>query len=291
MILIVDGQNLAFAANMTQELRTSYDMPTHAVIGFMRMLGDACSEFSPTAVYVAWDGGRAQERVRLYPTYKANRDASQKDAEWLRRREDLDRQIPVIRTLLERLGVKQVWGDNVEGDDIIALIVKQTTLARPHECMVIVSSDHDFWQLVGPSVSVFNPINNGCKHKLVNGTNFKQITNLRPDQYLDYKAMVGDASDGIVGCRGVGEKTAIKILHGFGSYDAFYKAVIVDKKYQPTTLEGRAILDEDGFRVARILMDLKSPVCINGQNICGSVGLIDTDAFKKIGRASCRERV
>lgn len=277
MILIVDGANLAFAANMTRELSTSYGTPTHAIIGFLRTLGNVCERFEATAIHVAWDGGRSLQRLGVYPDYKGARKTLQKDPEWVRRRKALDKQIGIIRPLLSSLGVTQVWGDNLEGDDIIALIVK---FGRQTPHRVIVSADKDFWQLVEPTVSCYNPINNGSKVKHVTEDNFTDVTGLMPSQYLDFKAMVGDPSDSIPGCRGVGEKTALKIINAWGSYEAFYDKVAF-RKYIPTTLERRAIEDHAGFKMAKWLMDLKAPLHADAENVQANSGQRDLSLFKK----------
>lgn len=280
MILVVDGQNLAFACNMTQELSTSYNHPTHATLGFLRSLGAVCDRFNAKQIYVAWDGGRSTQRLALYHDYKANRNVLKNDPEWLRRREALDKQIEDIKKLLSMLGAKQIWGDNLEGDDIIAHLVGSTSDMGLHS--TIISADKDFWQLVNTFTGVFNPVNNGCKHKHVTMDNFKEATSLQtPAQYIEFKAMVGDPSDGIPGCKGVGEKTALKILHDFGSYDAFYNAVICEGSYNPGALEMRAIKDSVNFEMSRKLMDLKNPMCDGMSNLNAIAGWRDLDAYSK----------
>lgn len=275
MNLIVDGQNLAFATNMTQELCTSSGHPTHATLGFLRSLGSAASRFSANAIYVAWDGGVSPQRLALYPDYKSNRKVLQNDAEWVRRRVALDKQIIDIRELLTTLGIKQVWGDGLEGDDIIALLARSMKMRCQHS--VIVSADKDFWQLVCLFTSVFNPINNGSKVKLVSMNNFSEVTGLdSPAQYLDFKSMVGDASDGIAGCKGVGEKTARDILRKYGSYDRFF---LEARGQKLPALQKRAYDDSVGFQRSKTLMDLKNPLCERASNVKVEEGQCDLGKF------------
>jgi len=265
MTLVVDGQNIAYAMNMTRELSTSYGMPTHAILGFIRTLGNVCQQFSSRSIFVTWDGGRSKDRTDLYPGYKANRDKLVEDPGWLKKRQDLDKQIDHIRILLQKLGVNQIWGNGVEGDDVIAMIVQSNKKNKKRS--VIVSGDKDFLQLVDNDVEFFNPINNGSKAKHVTLGNFKEVMGLEtPGQYLDFKSMVGDKSDGIPGCNGVGEKTAFKIIGEWGSYDAFREEV-VNGRYDPPSIEMKAVVDEKGFRMSKKLMDLNSPMIpVTGAN-------------------------
>jgi DNA polymerase-1 len=278
-VLVVDGQNLAYAANFTRPLSTKLGYPTQAILGFLRMLGGASERFQPVDIYVTWDTARSKKRLELWPEYKGNRDIKKKDPKYATKMEELDMQIPVIQKLIGLLGIKQITSDELEGDDAIAVVVK--AFRDADRATVIVSGDHDFLQLVDFRTSLFNPINNGSKIKYVKLDNFGEATGgLTPSQYLEYKALVGDTSDNIPGAKGVGKKTAMKLLKSHGSYVLFQKAYEDDPK-SFGHLACRAYEDSAGFEMSKKLMDLRNPMIDEGASREVSVGLYDPEKLKE----------
>lgn len=275
--LVVDAGNLSFACNMTTPLSTSDGTPTQAVLGFFKGLGAACDRFKAQDIYVAWDTGRSSERTELFPGYKANREGKKLDPLYISKLGELKIQTVEIKWLLSALGAKQIVGDNLEGDDAIAMMVEDLGMCHGHT--VIVSGDKDFYQLIHRDVSVFNPINNGSKVKHITVDNFSEVTGgLKPSQYLEFKALMGDASDGIPGVKGVGEKTALSVLKRFGSVANF--ATTIAGGYTPTGLEARILADISGFKTAKKLMDLKNPLKGDGR-WCLYAGNCDIASFKR----------
>lgn len=203
--LLVDGHHLihrvAFIREL-QELKTSDGKHVGPVFGFLRVLRGTLERFKATSCIVAWDSpGGSVFRKDLYPDYKANRNKDDKPEAL----DHIDEQKADIQGLLPYLSVKQVSLTGLEGDDILWLLIRHLP---EDEDIVVVSEDKDLLQLVGPNVSVFRPI----QDKIVDEDNFEDVTGVELRLFTLKKALVGDTSDNIMGIKGVGEKTAEKLI-------------------------------------------------------------------------------
>lgn len=170
------------------------------VYGFLRSLHGYAEQFNPDSILCAWDNGAPAYRLSVFPGYKAHRKKDIPDKEF----RHLQRQLLVITELLPLLGVKQAASANTEADDLIAVATRVLNYRK-----VIVSGDRDLFQLIGPSVRVYNP-----NHKfLYDHLNFKPKTGLTPEEWYTMRVLSGDTSDGIPPIRkGIGEVTAKKII-------------------------------------------------------------------------------
>lgn len=257
MILIIDGNNLAFSSNMITRLHTKEGFPTQAISGFFNSLHAFARDFAPTKVFVAWDGGKSRKRMELCPEYKANREEKTPQQEMSF--EEFKLQTPLIKEALFYLGVYNCVGPGVEGDDLVAMLALSGQKLGLK--VVICSSDADFLQLVSPDISVY-AINGRGKSKEDRLTTIKNMAakhGLEPGQWLDYKALLGDSSDNIKGVPGVGEKTAKKLLQTFGSIQNFITDQISEKPTKVGARE-RKILDYTELIERNIkMMDLTKP--------------------------------
>lgn len=167
------------------------------VAGVVGMVRQAAYRFSPLSVILVWDGGRSTRRKAILPEYKAGRQVLTEEQTRLRWF-DTGRLIQLLR----RLGCRSALLPGKEADDVIGLLT--TRCINP----TIVSSDQDFLQLVqrGASCWFYD------KDKFVSGVNFFEEYGVLPNQFLLYRAIVGDPGDTIAGVRGVGPKTALPLL-------------------------------------------------------------------------------
>ena len=187
------------------------------MFGFLRVLRANLNTFKARSCIVCWDvAGSTSYRKNIYPDYKANRDQGDKPEALSHIADQRD----MLQEILPYLNVKQMGVSGYEGDDLIQLLLRQ--LSREKDAdeeldVVVVSGDKDLLQLVTDGVDVYRPI----VDELVNSDNFEEKTGL-PSQrlFVIRKALTGDTSDNIPGIKGVGEKTANKLLT-----EAFYTEV------------------------------------------------------------------
>ena len=183
--------------------------PTSVMFGLMRDLVGWQELFRTNKAVFCFDRGR-NKRLDIYPEYKRNRHPKEKTEEGKLHRKMLQEQIGrLMDEDLFRLGYRNVfWEDGYEADDVIASIVL-SGLPEGDEA-VIVSSDADLYQLIGPRVSMFVPRTN--KRRTLQW--FYATHGIDPGQWADVKAIAGCSGDNVVGVRGVGEQSAVAFLAG-----------------------------------------------------------------------------
>ena len=188
--------------------------PTGGVVGFLRILNETLERFQAHRCFVAWDGGKSRFRVKLFPGYKANRTKDLTEEERKEREDYMIRfrdQQAKVQDILPDLGVRSFSFRGYEGDDAIYLLMDQWRKFRKAKGggpSVISTEDQDLLQLVGPGIQVHQ----GRKDQLITKANFRKVVGVPRENYLLYRALIGDRSDGISGVKGVGEKTAASFL-------------------------------------------------------------------------------
>lgn len=257
MILVVDGNNMAVAANSVSKLTTQGGFPTQAIVGFLKSLHSMAATFEPTKIFIAWDGSRSPKRMALLNnTYKAGRkEAREKTPEQIMLWEEFRLQLPVIKEILGHLGrcIQMLPAPGTEADDSIAYLAKTITTSGSEE-LLIASNDKDFVQLVNPRVSLYRF---SADKKLITAHNAESVMGLRPDQWVEFKAMWGDSSDEIPGVPGVGEKTAMSFLKEHGNIMNLLTYLRVKPKL---TKREQAVLDHfPTIATNKLVMDLVNP--------------------------------
>ena len=208
-LLIVDGHAYrAFYA--IRSLSSPTGAATNAIYGFIRMLGKVLATVKPTHAVVVWDGGLAPERMKLLPEYKAQRPAMPSD---------LEQQLDEIVAYLAAANIQSFMREGGEADDYIAVLADRAAAAGWE--VIIASSDKDFMQLVSPQVRLHNP--NDKSESLWGAEEVRAKSGVEPTQIVDWLSLTGDAVDNIQGVPGVGAKTALNLLHKFGSVDELYR--------------------------------------------------------------------
>jgi len=207
--IILDCHSLCHRLFHAVPSLTHEDIEINVVFGFLRDIRSFQNKFMTRKIVFAWDVGDPL-RKQICPSYKLRPVDS--DPETMRGRQILRDQIHKLRTeYVPVLGYKNnFWADGYEADDVIAAICKSDFTSFHRRSAVIVSSDHDLYQLLGPNVSIFHPVTK----KTVTHRSFQKEWGLHPRKWVDVKAMAGCISDNIKGIEGVGEKTAAKYLRG-----------------------------------------------------------------------------
>ena len=213
-IILVDGNNLLFrsyyaTAYSGNFMKNSKGFPTNALYGFINMINKIKSEEKPEYMLVAFDKGKTF-RHEKYKEYKAGR---------IQMPDELKLQFPVAKEILELLGIKWFEIDNYEADDIIGTMSKKVNNNDLYNGL-IVSSDKDLLQLITDKVIV--KLLKTKDYIMMNKNTFYETYNLTPEKMVDIKALQGDPSDNIPGVKGIGEKTALKLLSDYGSLEGIY---------------------------------------------------------------------
>lgn len=213
-VLLLDGHSLAFRAfyALPPELRTSSGQQTNAVFGFTSMLIKALQDEQTRYVAVAFDKGAPVERLALRPEYKAQRVAPP---------DEFRQQLGLISEVLKVLGVPVFEIENVEADDLIAVLAKR--LAEEGCEVMVVTADRDFFQIVGPGIKVMMNRRGISDTKVYDEEAVVERFGFGPDRYLEYAALRGDPSDNIEGVAGVGEKTAARLVMTHGNLEGVFE--------------------------------------------------------------------
>jgi DNA polymerase-1 len=246
-LYLIDAYGLiyrSYFAFLSRPLRNSRGQNISALFGFIRTLVSLIDEGAPAAgsgaspskpakprrLAAVFDSQAPTFRHKMYPAYKATRQKAP---------EDLHAQVPLVEEVLGALGVPILRAEGFEADDIIATLARKCQdEGRP--CYIL-SSDKDLLQLVGRGVYELRPAKNtageggsatgragaagGIPYELVDPGKVKAEWGVTPEKMLDLLSLVGDSSDNVPGVKGIGEKTAVKLMTRYGSLEEIYKNI------------------------------------------------------------------
>ncbi len=213
-LFLIDAYALiyrAFFAFINRPLTNSKGENTSAPFGFANFLIEIRDKYQPDYLAVVFDAGNSH-REKVYPEYKATREKMP---------DELRASLPRVRELVAGFNDALVELDGYEADDVIGTLAVKARGAGLEA--VIVSGDKDLYQLVGPGIHLLNPGRGGptgVAAEWVDESNAHEKFGIPSSQVVDYLALIGDSSDNIPGARGVGPKTALKLLEEYGSVDA-----------------------------------------------------------------------
>jgi len=252
-LFLIDGYALiyrSYFAFINRPLTNARGENTSAAWGVANFLLKIREELQPEYLAVVFDAGRSEREIE-YPEYKATREKMP---------DDLSASIAGIRELVEAFGCPVLEVDGYEADDVIGTLVARVRDQGLEA--VVVSGDKDFYQLVRPGVRLLNPGRggpNGVAAEWVDQDNADQKFGIRPDQVIDYLALVGDSSDNVPGAPGVGPKTAKALLEKWDTLDEmFAHADEVEPKRARTALQEHA----DEVRLSKRLVTIRTDVPI-----------------------------
>lgn len=216
-VILVDGNNLLFrsyyaTAYSGNTMKNSKGVSTNALYGYINMMNKIIKEERPEYIMVAFDKGKTFRHDK-YESYKGGRGETPLE---------LKEQFPIAKRLTEAMGIKYFEIDNYEADDIIGTFSKKVSDSDDFVATII-SSDKDLLQLITDDVEV----------KLLKQNDYIRMThqeflntyNIEPPRMVDLKALMGDASDNIPGVKGIGEKTALNLLHEYQTLDGIYSNI------------------------------------------------------------------
>lgn len=263
---MVDGNNLLFrsyyaTAYSGNFMKNSKGFPTNALFGFTNMMNKIINEENPTNIIVAFDKGKTFRHDK-YDFYKGSRDEMPNE---------LKEQFPKAKELLELMGIKYYEIDNYEADDIIGTFA--SICDKRNYKGLIISSDKDLLQLISNNVEI--KLLKSKDYIRYNLDSFKKDYGIDPINIIDLKALMGDSSDNIPGVKGIGEKTALKLLHDFKDLKGVYDNL---DKIKGATLKKLQIDKDNAFmsyEIATIYKQVPMDITIDDTNYVGPKNGLD----------------
>ena len=257
-LMLLDTASLYFRAfhGVPDSIRRPDGTPVNAVRGLLDIIARLVTDYEPTHLVACWDDDwRPHWRVELIPSYKAHRVAEVvpggPDVEVTP--DPLELQIPMIRALLAALDVTVIGAAHHEADDVIGSLATQAN--RPVD---IVTGDRDLFQLVDDAsgVRVIYTARGMSKLEIVTDVTVVGKYGVLPAQYADFAVLRGDASDGLPGVAGIGEKTAASLLQQFGDLDALIAAAAEPTAPLSATIRARVSGAADYLAVAPTVVEV-----------------------------------
>ena len=253
-LVLIDGKSVFYRGYYAMgALGLADGTPTGGVYGFAAIAMEIVSKLKPTKVVVAWDSKTStNQRRKIYPEYKAGR---------VKPGEDFYAQIPLLKELVADLGWEFVEVENYEADDIIGTLSLEADneFGADGKCLwetFIISSDLDMLQIVDENTRMLRILKGFSEIEEIDVAEVEAKYGILKSQFLDFKALKGDASDNIPGVMGIGEKTAAELLNRFGSLDEIYKNLdAVEKKSVRKKLEDGKELAFMSRKLAKIMFD------------------------------------
>ena len=247
-VVLVDGNNLMFRSYFAtlysgSTLRNKKGFPTNAIYGFVNMINKIISEEKPMYMAVAFDIGKTF-RHEKYDYYKGKRDNTP---------DELKEQFPIAKQILTAMNIKYFELQGYEADDIIGTFSKKCEQDDDFKAL-IVSSDKDLLQLITDQTEV--KLLKTKDYIRIDYKTFYDTYGIEPIKMIDLKALMGDASDNIPGVKGIGEKTALKLLTTYGSLSSIYEHIDEIKG----SVKDKLIQDKDNaymsYNIATIYKDV-----------------------------------
>ena len=265
-LYLIDGSSYIFRAffGVRQQLSTSNGFPTNALYGFINMLQKVIRDEKPDYLVVAFDSPDKTFRHKIYPNYKANRDAPP---------EELSRQFPYFEPLVKAYGLSSIRRPGFEADDIIGTLAKKGQ--QKGLDIVIVSGDKDMMQLISPHIYMLDTM----KNKKFMDKEVAEKFGVQADKVVEVMGLMGDSSDHIPGVKGVGPKTAAELIRKFGSIESLYKRIDeVEKKNLKEKLER----DKENAFMSRELVSIDTEMDLEFNSDLMILGKIDSVKLKKM---------
>jgi len=259
-LFIIDSHSLIYKAYYAiQNLTDSKGNSTNAVYGFIKMLLKIIEIYNPDYLVSVFDASKKTFRNELYADYKATRQATPPD---------LIQQFSVIKQIIEKINVPVIQLANYEADDIIGTFAKKFS---SQYSVYIISGDKDLTQIVDENITILNTKKGISEIDLIDKNAAEKKYEIKLRQFTDYLGLIGDSSDNVPGVKGIGPKTAIKLLNQFDSIESIYKNISL---VSPESLKSKLIENKEMAFLSKTLVtiNINSPVELhltrfNKQNI------------------------
>ena len=250
-LLLIDGMALLFraffATAVSKQFMINTDgIPTNAVQGYMRHLLTAIEKTNPTHVAVCWDMGSHTFRNELYSEYKANRSAAPVE---------LIPQFDIAKEVTAAFNIPNIGIVGFEADDCIGTICEQN---KDKLNITVLTGDRDLLQVLDKGVDVLLMQKGMGNYHQYTKENFIDEYEIHPTQLVDVKALMGDASDGYPGVKGIGEKTALRLIQTYEDVEGLLSNLSNVTAFQRKNIEN----DMELLHLSRVLAKIKCDVSL-----------------------------
>ena len=255
-LMLIDGHSLAFRAFYAlpvDSFQTQSGQHTNAIHGFISMLINLLGNENPDSLGIAFDISRHSFRTEEYPEYKGTRGETPVEFKG---------QVPLLQEALHTMGIRTLEKENYEADDILATLA--TKGAEAGYRVLVVSGDRDTIQLVDDNVTLLYPSKQGVSELTrYDAAKVMERYGVRPEQYPEIAALVGETSDNLPGVPRVGEKTAVKWINQFGSLEEILRRQDEIGGKVGESLRENAHLAERNRRLNRLVRDVELDVTLD----------------------------
>ncbi|NIK76112.1 5'-3' exonuclease [Paenibacillus castaneae] len=258
-LLLVDGMAILFRAYFATSFggsvrKTSAGVPVNAVHGFVRYFMDAINTFNPTHVVCCWDMGSTTFRTEQYDGYKSNRPSAP---------EDLIPQFDLVKEVVASFDVPNIGIAGFEADDCIGTLA---AALKDQAHIFVVTGDHDMLQLVDDRVSVAIMKKGIGNYMVYTPETLMEERQLTPIQIIDIKGLMGDTADNYPGVKGIGEKTAHKLIQEHGSIEG----LLANLEAVSKTIRAKIEADLEMLHLSRDLATIRCDVPVSAalDNCC-----------------------
>ena len=245
-LMVIDGHAMAYRAHfamMQQGLTNAEGMPTGAIHGFFRMVLKLLNDFHPEYFLIVFDPKKPTFRSEMYPEYKQNREKMP---------DELRLQLDEIQNIASELGLPVFIPSNEEADDAMASIAEQN---KDNNIQVIlVSSDKDLFNILHPNVKMLRARKGVSDFITIDAHYVKTELGIDISQIPDFMALTGDASDNVPGVKGVGEKTAVKLIQQYKTLQNLFEKV---ETVKPAGVQKKLIDNKENALLSLDLVRLK----------------------------------
>ena len=270
--IIIDAYNLFTRHYIAHPGMSKNGEQIGGIVGFFNNTTRLIERINPERVYVIWEGGGSQRKRAIYPEYKNGK----KPVKMNRYYEDIpdsltnrDFQIKTLIALLNKFPITQIYVEGSEADDAIGYMVKYK-LSKQNS--IIVSSDHDFYQLISKNVIIWSP----TLKSFINDEKVIKRFNIHPNNFCLAKSISGDSSDNIPGVKGVSYKTLAKYFPKFLKEDDYLISEFINDVNELKKIKNLKILDKLSCATAQ------NKIYRNWKLIFLDIGNIDHKQIKKI---------
>ncbi|OLO40489.1 flap endonuclease [Alkalihalophilus pseudofirmus] len=248
--MLVDGMALLFrgyyaTAYRGYIMKTSSGVPTNGIYGFVKYMWDAIKTFEPSHVICCWDMGSKTFRTEMYPEYKANRGEPP---------EELIPQFDLVKEVVASFDIPNIGIEQFEADDCIGSLAKRYSNDMHVQ---ILTGDHDSLQLVNERVHSIIMKKGMSNYAVYTPEKLLEEKGLTAAQMVDLKGLMGDTSDNFPGVKGIGEKTAIKLLKEYETIEAIIENLANLPKGMRTKIENELEMLHLSRKLAEIRCDVE----------------------------------
>jgi DNA polymerase I len=273
-LVIIDGNSLMHRAFYAlPNLTNSKGFHTNVIYGFVNMLYKIQEDFKPDYIGIAYDRKAPTFRHQEYPEYKAGR---------LKMAEEMIEQIPVLKEVIAAMNIKQIEIDGYEADDIIGTVSVLCT--KEDISAIIITGDRDAFQLINNNVHVFITKKGISEMVEFDREKLMEVYQITPEQVIDMKGLMGDASDNIPGVPGIGEKTALELIKQFETLENTLQNNSQVKKNKVRenleTYKEQALLSK---RLATIIKDVPLDIKLDDFHVNAPDNSMLYNHFKELG--------